>query len=96
MRLSDDVPVVLKQVQLDSPEFEISVLFSSPPLSFDPRNHCIPVIQVLKYAEIGILVLPLLRKFDDPPFDTVTVGEVVECFRQIFEVGSPTHIRYFF
>ncbi|SJL11205.1 uncharacterized protein ARMOST_14608 [Armillaria ostoyae] len=46
------------------------------------RNHCVP-IHHLKYEEFGILVLPLLRKFDDPPFDTV--GEVVECLRQIFE-----------
>ncbi len=89
VRLSDGLPVILKRVELDSPEFEISVLFSSPPLSLDPRNHCVP-IHHLKYKEFGILVLPLLRKFDDPPFDTV--GEVLECFRQIFEVGSPVHI----
>ncbi|SJL08455.1 uncharacterized protein ARMOST_11819 [Armillaria ostoyae] len=80
VRLSDGLQVILKKLELDSPEF---VLFSSPPLSLDPRNRCVPVFQVLKYAEFGILVLPLLRKFDDPPFGTV--GEVVECFRQIFE-----------
>ncbi|KAK0447882.1 uncharacterized protein EV420DRAFT_1483684 [Desarmillaria tabescens] len=83
LRLSDGSPVVLKRVKLDSPEFEIAVLFSSPPLSLDPRNHYVPVIQALKYGEFGILVLPLLRKFDDPPFDTVR--EVIECFRQLFE-----------
>ncbi|KAK0497815.1 hypothetical protein EDD18DRAFT_120909 [Armillaria luteobubalina] len=83
VKLSDGSQVLLKKLDLNSTEFELSVLFSSPPLSLDPKNHCIPVFQVLKYEQFGILVLPLLRKFDDPPFDTV--GEVVECFRQIFE-----------
>ena len=32
-----------------------------------------------------IMVLPLLRKYDDPPFDTV--GEVVDCLRQVLEVN---------
>ncbi|SJL18168.1 uncharacterized protein ARMOST_21744 [Armillaria ostoyae] len=83
VRLKDNVPVILKSVEIDSPEFEISVLFSSPPLSLDPRNHCIPVYGVLKFGSHAILILPILRLFWDPPFDTV--GEVLECFRQIFE-----------
>ncbi|KAK0435676.1 hypothetical protein EV421DRAFT_1716548, partial [Armillaria borealis] len=74
---------ILKRIEVGSPEFEISVLFSSPLLSLDPRNHCIPVIEVLTGGSHAILVLPMLRLFWDPPFDMV--GEVVECFRQIFE-----------
>ena len=30
------------------------------------------------------MVMPLLRPYDDPNFDTI--GEAVECFRQLFEV----------
>jgi hypothetical protein len=31
-----------------------------------------------------ILVIPLLRPFHSPTFDTV--GEAIDCFRQLFEV----------
>ncbi|KAK0189591.1 hypothetical protein F5146DRAFT_898632, partial [Armillaria mellea] len=92
VRLSDSLPVLLKRVELESPKFKISVLFSVPSLYLDPRNHCVPMHH-LKYEKFGILVLPLLWKFDDPPFDMV--GEVIECFRQIFKVGLPMHDRLF-
>ena len=36
-------------------------------------------------TDISILVMPVLNRFTDPEFGTV--GEVLECFRQIFEVG---------
>ncbi|KAK0188454.1 hypothetical protein F5146DRAFT_666505, partial [Armillaria mellea] len=61
VRLSDNAPFVLKSVEIGSPEFEISVLFSSPPLSLNARNHCIPILDVLKYENHVILVLPLSR-----------------------------------
>ncbi len=93
MRLKDNVPVILKSVEIDWPEFEISVLFSSLPLSLYPRNHCIPVYEVLKFGTHAILVLPTLRLFWDPPFDTV--GEVLECFRQIFEVCVLLSVLFF-
>ena len=38
--------------------------------------------------DVSIIVLPLLRQFNDPPFETV--GEAVDFFRQIFEVGCPS------
>ncbi len=50
-------------------------------------NHSNALIEVLTLPgdeEVKILVMPLLRRFDDPPFDTI--GEVVEFLRQIFEV----------
>lgn len=46
-----------------------------------------PVYEILRIPddqENVLLVMPLLREFDDPRFDTF--GEAVECFRQIFEV----------
>ena len=43
-----------------------------------------------------LFLMPLLRRFDDPPFETV--GEAVEFFRQIFEVCAevdiPGHLIY--
>ncbi|KAI5900649.1 uncharacterized protein SCHCODRAFT_02563594 [Schizophyllum commune H4-8] len=80
-------PVMLKRVnKLQSKEVEITAMLSSPALLKDPRNHCIPVYDVLEIPDddnLRILVLPLLRKYDDPPFDTV--GEVVDCLRQVLE-----------
>ena len=66
---------------------------SSEPLSSDPRNHCAKLLEVLdppnQLAErrTQILVMPWLRPFNSPTFDTV--GEVVDCIRQLFEVTLP-------
>lgn len=67
-------------------EIEIMEHFSSEPLISHPRNHCIPLIEVLDVPDDrdeAILVLPMLRPFRDPPMETV--GEAVEFFRQVFE-----------
>ncbi|KAF7316352.1 Protein kinase domain-containing protein [Mycena indigotica] len=87
-RISDDKPVILKTVVAgDHPyEVEIATLFSSPALSGHPRNHCIPILGTLQDpddAGLQILVMPRLISFLTPEFDTV--GEVVDCFRQLFE-----------
>ena len=62
---------------------------SSPSLKADPRNHTVELLDVLRLPLSGqsTLVMPLLRRFNDPPFETV--GEAVEFFRQIFEVCVP-------
>ena len=59
---------------------------SSEPLSLDPRNHCAQLLEVLDLPDHinQVLVMPLLRPFNSPTFDTF--GEAVECFRQLFEV----------
>lgn len=87
-RTSDGVYVVLKRVnkQRHPAELEITTLLSSPLLSSDPRNHCAPVLEVLSVPDeddTHIMVLPLLREYDQPRFDTV--GEVVACLQQVFE-----------
>ncbi|KAH9914996.1 hypothetical protein B0H21DRAFT_828220 [Amylocystis lapponica] len=87
-RVSDGKVVMLKRIlKSEHPhEVEISQLFSSEPLGQDSRNHCIPLLDVLQDPDdedLIFLVLPLLRKYDYPPFDTI--GEVVEFLRQIFE-----------
>ncbi|KAK0190746.1 kinase-like domain-containing protein [Armillaria mellea] len=83
LRVKNNEPVILKQVEINTPEFELAVFFSSPPLSTDLRNHCVPIYDVLQFGKYGIIVMPQLRLFNDAPFDTV--GEVLECFRQILE-----------
>ncbi|KAF7316353.1 Protein kinase domain-containing protein [Mycena indigotica] len=87
-RISDDKPVMLKAVVASKHphEVEIATLFSSPALAGHPRNHCIPILETLQDPEdagLQILVMPRLIRFLRPDFDTV--GEVIDCFRQLFE-----------
>ena len=65
----------------------IALYFSSQALASQPVNHCVPAYEVFTLDaedDIMIMVMPLLRPYNNPRFDTV--GEVVECFRQLFEV----------
>ena len=85
--------VALKKLFEEDHPFEedIARYVSSDPLSKDPRNHCVPLLDVLYPPrkdgdrDIRILVMPFLRQFDSPNFDTF--GEAIECIRQLFEVG---------
>ncbi|KAF8834112.1 hypothetical protein BDN67DRAFT_1013046 [Paxillus ammoniavirescens] len=85
-RLSDGAYVAFKLVQNSGHPLErdIGQLFSSEPLAGESANHCIPIYDVLVPEEDSvILVMPLLGDYSEPPFDTI--GEAVECFRQLFE-----------
>ncbi|EMD33666.1 hypothetical protein CERSUDRAFT_56679 [Gelatoporia subvermispora B] len=87
-RISDGKVVMLKKIskQLHPYEIPIGEFFSSEPVASDPRNHCVPIIDVMQdpdEEDLQIIVMPLLRLWNDPPFNTI--GEVVEFFRQIFE-----------
>ncbi|KAJ3556602.1 hypothetical protein NM688_g1935 [Phlebia brevispora] len=86
-KVSDGTVVALKKLFSDrSPrEVEITKYFSTAPRDSDARNHCVPLLETL-YLPDGVtilLVLPLLRAFNDPPF--LSVGEVLEFCRQICE-----------
>ncbi|KAG2336273.1 hypothetical protein BDR05DRAFT_896916 [Suillus weaverae] len=86
-RISDGEFVMLKSVlQCDHPfEVDIACYLTSEPLRLDPTNHCVPILDVLHVPdeERDIMVMPLLRRYSDPSFETF--GEAVECFRQLFE-----------
>lgn len=74
-------------------EVEIATFFSNTTLASDPSNHCVPILRVLEPPDDDdcvILVMPFLRHFFDPPFRTV--GETVDFFKQIFEVGTYSDI----
>lgn len=88
-RISDGKPVVLKKLSkaVHPYEAEISAFFSAEPLASHPRNHCVPTYEILDIPDEEdtiLLVLPLLRPYDNPVF--VTVGETVDFFAQIFQV----------
>ncbi|KAF9501837.1 hypothetical protein BDN71DRAFT_1406986 [Pleurotus eryngii] len=87
-RTSDGELLMLKRMEKSvyPQEIEIGQMFSAAPLANDPRNHCVPIYEVLqvpKDEDLFILVMPLLKEHDNPRFDTI--GEAVEFFRQIFE-----------
>lgn len=89
-RLADGKYVALKRVEKSVHPYEVNIglYFSSKNLASHPENHCVPFYEILALDdnETVIIVMPLLRAYTDPPFDTF--GEVVECFRQLFEVGE--------
>ena len=89
IRIRDGKFMMLKRLKKSKHpyEVEISQFFSTESLASNPANHCVPILEVLQIPDdedMVILVMPLLRSFDDPRFDTY--GEVVECFKQLFIV----------
>jgi hypothetical protein len=57
------------------------------PQKSDPRNHCMSLTAILQPADDpaeSILVMSLCSKWDSPEFETL--GEAVDCIRQILEV----------
>ena len=87
--MSDGEAVVLRRVsrRTSSHELKIAKMLSDEPLRSHPKNHCVPLFEVLDVPddyELSILVYPLLRPYNDPGF--ATVGEVLECIRQLLEV----------
>ena len=91
VRVKDGELVIIKHSSksLHPHESDIALFLSSPPLSSDPRNHCCPILEVLDDpydTDRRLMVMPLLRTYNDPKF--ATVGEAVELFRQAFEASS--------
>ncbi|TRM61238.1 kinase-like domain-containing protein [Schizophyllum amplum] len=87
-RMSDKAIVMLKRVdkRRHPTEVEMTAMLSSPPYSADRRNHCVPLLEVLQDPDnehFQLMVLPLLRHYSGPRFDTV--GEAIECSRQIIK-----------
>ncbi|KAH6910835.1 other/AgaK1 protein kinase [Coprinopsis sp. MPI-PUGE-AT-0042] len=87
IQLSDGRHVVLKKVskQKEPEELKIMQFLNQEELLTDPRNHCVPLLNHFQSPEddYEIVVMPLLRDYDDPQFDTV--GEVMDFIRQILE-----------
>ena len=89
VRLSDGEMICLKRItRSEHPdEVELAMMFSTEPLKSHPKNHCVPIFEVLevpRFEDDCILVMPLLKPFHEPRF--MTVGESVAFFEQLFEV----------
>ncbi|THH03971.1 hypothetical protein EW145_g5861, partial [Phellinidium pouzarii] len=83
-RLSDGAVVAIKNGK--QREDTISRRLCVPEKTSDPRNHCVPIFERIhdeREPKSYFLVMPLLRRFNDPPF--YAVGEVVDFVRQTLE-----------
>lgn len=77
----------IKQVGRGDEETQIAQMLSTKELLADPRNHCVPVIEVIDDPDDdskSYMVMPLLRNAADPPFQHVK--EIIEFVDQILEV----------
>jgi hypothetical protein len=62
---------------------------ASHPVASDPRSHGVPMYATFQDPtdeDKILLVMPVLREYFSPPFDTM--GEVVEFLRQVFKLSS--------
>ncbi|TFK74308.1 kinase-like protein [Pluteus cervinus] len=87
IRVKDGKRVLLKRVDRSEwrHELETSRLFSTEPLASDPRNHCIPLEDVISppdEPDLKFIVFPFLQQLVALPFDTI--GEIVDFLRQVF------------
>lgn len=90
-RVSDGKVVAIKQVEPSSPEIEIGEMLSTPESLQDPMNHCVPVLDHFSNPEepnVAYVVMPLLRKFDDPEF--YGISEILDFMAQMLEVRAFT------
>ncbi|KAI0676773.1 kinase-like domain-containing protein [Trametes maxima] len=85
-RVSDGTLVYLKKVPSSSHELEILSYLSSEEMRHDPRNHCVPLLDVLQDhsdPSTVFMVMPFLRYIDSPQFETV--DDTLECLDQVLE-----------
>ncbi|RDX54886.1 kinase-like protein [Lentinus brumalis] len=88
IRVSDGRIVTIKKVYRRLTPFEESTIrrFSGEPLASDPHNYLVPLYDTIQPPDddgIVLLVMPHLIRIHKHKY--ATVGEVVECFRQVFE-----------
>lgn len=82
------VALKLTDVTAHLEEVEITRYLSKDTLRSDPDNHSVPLIEVLEPPDdrnSRILVLPLLRPFDSPKFETK--GEAIQFLDEFITVS---------
>ncbi|KAH9899125.1 kinase-like domain-containing protein [Epithele typhae] len=88
IRMSNGEVVVIKRISKSTNPYEVDIsrMFSAGLLASDPRNHCVPVYDILQSPlddDIVFIVIQSLRPFNAPRFGTM--GEALECIRQFIE-----------
>ncbi|KAG8917936.1 hypothetical protein FRC02_002768 [Tulasnella sp. 418] len=82
-RSSDGSVVMMKILQKNSAELQITSRFSSKEMRDDPDNHCVPLLDVLDDpldSQKCIMVLPLLRDSREPRF--ASIGDCIDFVEQ--------------
>ncbi|KAH8115230.1 kinase-like domain-containing protein [Phellopilus nigrolimitatus] len=84
-RVQDGKIVAIKKFSADSQEARIGLMVSSSERLQDPTNHCVPIFDtfVEEDNQTVFIVMPLLRRFNDPEFDHV--DEAFDFVRQALE-----------
>lgn len=88
VRISDGKVVFLKYIPRSSHETEINRYLVSNGLKDDPKNHALPLLEVLEDdsdPENAILVFPMVRRIDHPGLESVR--EAVDYVEQSLEVS---------
>ncbi|KAG6835589.1 hypothetical protein H0H93_016719 [Arthromyces matolae] len=85
----DGTLVALKLVDIKKPQNDIPILhhLASEPFASNPRNHCVPILEIIEPLEgssIAFIVMPLLYRPDFPSFKTI--GEALGFWKQMIEV----------
>ena len=89
-RARDGTQVMFKKIARN--QLNINQYLCSPVLMREPHNHCVPLLEILELPdapEQKLLVMPFLRPFDNPRFQTF--GEFVSFFTQICDVRAQHH-----
>jgi len=85
--------VKLKKIYPDEGPRELIITqsISLRELARDPRNHYVPLLDIIEIPQNGqkLMFMPLLHPFNDPHFQTF--GEFVAFFTQICKVRSFEH-----
>ncbi|KAG6835425.1 hypothetical protein H0H93_001588, partial [Arthromyces matolae] len=88
---ADGSVVAIKCVDVTQPQNDIPMLrhLSSDKFTSNPRNHCVPIFDILEPLEgsnIAFVVMPLLYLPNSPSFGTI--GEALAFWKQMIEVDS--------
>lgn len=86
-RISDNRLVYIKRVRTGGSEVKIATMLVAAPLDKDPRNHCVPILDVFQDdqdEDISYMIMPFLRPIIRPQFDYVE--NVVDFVNQVLEV----------
>ncbi|KAK0502005.1 hypothetical protein EDD18DRAFT_1306655 [Armillaria luteobubalina] len=86
--IKDKKLVTLKKVSRTnfSYKVDLALFLTSPQLSDNPKNHCVPIYEVLQSPcepDVQIMAMPHLHEIYSPDFDTV--GKFLDEFHQIFD-----------
>jgi hypothetical protein len=79
---------LIKRVGRNDEETRIAQMLSTAELRTDPKNHCVPIIEVFDDPDddsISYMVMPLLRNASNPAFQYVK--EIIDFVNQVLQVG---------